>query len=326
MLCGVLDEGKTLITEDILGKQQYFKKKYIILIQKFNQLLNNLVNRHHIKKQYLLLIMFTLASSVCISQRTELGLFLGGSYYLGDLNPKKHFLLTGPAIGGLYRYNLNPRFTLKNNIYVGLIRGDDKISKSNENRNLNFTSPIGELSIQMEFNFFPYVTGHKKYKFSPYIFIGGALSFFQPQTEYKGQWYKLQSLSTEGQGTTYNTDKQKYSLINFSMPFGLGFKFSIRDNVCFSPEWGIRKSSTDYIDDVSTTYPDLGILEREVSEVAAALSDRSENTLTSNKEGMQRGNARTKDWYSFFGVTITYKINKRRMCATYKKSKPIFYY
>ena len=40
----------------------------------------------------------------------ELGVFLGGSYYIGDLNPIRHFdQFTKPAGGLVCRYNFNPR-------------------------------------------------------------------------------------------------------------------------------------------------------------------------------------------------------------------------
>jgi len=277
-------------------------------------------------KLILLLILFGNTCIKTFSQRNEFGGMIGASYYIGDINPKKHFIYSLPALGLIYRYNLNPRFAYRNNIFIGFIQADDSKTLANKERNLSFRSYIGELNASFEFNFFPYVTGHKKYFFSPYIFGGFVVFGFQPKTKYNGEWYNLQPLSTEGQETTQFPDRKKYSLISIGFPFGMGFKYSLSDALCFSIEWGMRKTDTDYIDDVSKTYADSTILATENSPLSAILADRSTLENKKNHANMQRGNSKNKDWYSFYGIIFTYKINKTNMCASYKKSKPVFYY
>ena len=56
---------------------------------------------------------------------TEVGVFLGSSYYIGDLN-ENHFELAQPAVGLIYRNNLNRRFALKASAWSGELRGSDK--------------------------------------------------------------------------------------------------------------------------------------------------------------------------------------------------------
>src|SRR5437868_1724764 len=57
---------------------------------------------------------------------SEIGLFLGGSYYTGDLNPSGHFnRFTRPAVGGIYRVNFNPRMSAKAVGSYGMIEADD---------------------------------------------------------------------------------------------------------------------------------------------------------------------------------------------------------
>jgi hypothetical protein len=256
------------------------------------------------------------------AQRTEIGFLLGGSYYIGDLNPKKHFLGTQPALGVIYRYNLNTRFAWKSNFYAGRLQNSDALSKADEKRNLSFRSYIAEVSTQIEFNFFDYMTGDVKKPFSPYIFGGISIFKFNPQAEYDGKWYDLQPLSTEGQGTTEFPDRHPYSTIAFAIPFGMGLKLAIVQKFCFGLEWGIRKTFTDYIDDVSKTYPDPLILKSEVSDIAAILSDRAIKTFNSSNTGLQRGNSKNNDWYSFAGIFFTYKIPRPTSCPAFKKKKP----
>jgi hypothetical protein len=204
----------------------------------------------------------------------------------------------------------------------GRVAGDDAKSKADVERNLSFRSNIFEASSQLELNFLPYITGSKeKNYFTPYIFAGLAVFHFNPKAEYNGEWYALQPLSTEGQGTSLSNQKP-YSLTNVSIPFGFGFKYSVGDYICVGAEWGLRKTFTGYIDDISTTYPDPIALAADKGQIAAILSDRSikEKGETYNNSGLQRGNDRP-DWYSFAVAFITFKFIAFRdnTCPAYGK-------
>lgn len=72
----------------------------------------------------------------------------------------------------------------------------------------------------------------------------------------------------------------------FNVPFGLGFKFGFSEHLGAGIEWGMRKTFTDYLDGVNFTEYESGI--------------------DSGKD--KTGNW---DWYNFFGINITYKINLR---------------
>ena len=68
----------------------------------------------------------------------------------------------------------------------------------------------------------------------------------------------------------------------------------------------MRKTFTDYIDDVSSSYYLVGS-EIDPNNVAQIHSDPT----MSHEPYMQRGDDRNFDWLSFFGVSVTYKINLR---------------
>ena len=251
--------------------------------------------------------------------RNEVGIFLGGSYYTGDLNPNKHFLQTKFAGGLLYRYNISPRWALKVSALIGGLEASDQNSKANIERNLSFRSYIFDFSPQIEFNFLQYIMGDKKHFISPYIFAGLSVFNFDPKAQENGQWYALHSLGTEGQGTTIPGKNKPYSLTSIALPFGLGVKISPARFLSLGLEWGIRKTFTDYIDDVSTVYPDPVILAAENGAIAAALSDRS-LTDQGKHVDLERGNSRTKDWYVFTGLTATIRIKtKSARCPAYKQ-------
>jgi hypothetical protein len=278
-------------------------------------------------KKIIFSIIVLVVTSSMVAQRSEVGGFAGGSFYLGDLNPSGLFSQTQPAFGAVYRYNITSRWTVRANALWGTITADDvKNENNNPSRNLSFRSRINEFSVQAELSFLPYFTGSwHKYRFTPYLFGGVALFTFNPQayfydaTALKGYWVDLAPLSTEGQGLSAYPDQKPYNTAQISLPFGLGFRYSLNSIFSIGLEWGMRKTFTDYLDDVSGAYVDPEVLRMEVGDMAAFFSDRS-NTL--NSVGSQRGNSNKTDWYSFAGITLTAKVGKGRQepCSAYKQS------
>lgn len=182
------------------------------------------------------------------------------------------------------------------------------------NRNLSFRNQILEGSMQFELNFFPYQLGNKQFPMSPYLFGGIAYFNMKPMGQYKGTWYELQPLGTEGQGTEYGGDKYKTSLL--SVPFGVGFKSNLFAIFGFSLEWGVRKTFTDYIDDISGKYVDPGVLEDLSGQLAATMSDRSlqkelQDGNSRNNSGLQRGDPGRKDYYFFVMASLNIRIDKK---------------
>lgn len=271
------------------------------------------------KKQYFILFIALLTALTSIAQRkkrtAEIGVFLGGSYYIGELNPLHHInQFTKPAGGFVFRYNLNKRLSARANLLFGNIEGHDSFSESEaaQQRNLSFKSPITEFSGQLEFNFLEYQIGNEKHKFSPYIFVGIAGFKFNPQGQYGNNWVNLQPLGTEGQGLEGGASKKKYKLVQMSIPFGVGAKANLSKNIGVSFEWGMRKTFTDYLDDVSKKYYDPVALAAARGTTAAVMSDPSIGTDPGvSNAGRQRGNPTNKDWYSFIGIALTIKLKDR---------------
>lgn len=266
-------------------------------------------------KKNILLIVFTLVTIFSWGQSyktsTEIGVFGGGSYYIGDLNPNKHFVNSKPGFGLVYRYNLSTRHSIRATAFYGDIYGDDAEGKTEAqiNRNLNFKSSIIELAIGYEIALFKYSINHMKYPISPYFFYQLAYTRINPMTTYNGNDIPLQALGTEGQGTIAST-KRSYTLNQFTVPLGIGLKVNLCKRVAMSFEYGIRKTFSDYLDDVSGNYVDGDIILAENGPIAADLADRS----LDGTNGLNRGNPNNKDWYSFYGVMLTFKPFKRVVC------------
>ena len=262
----------------------------------------------------LLLIIITLfliknTKAQQFKPNTEIGILGGISYYLGDLNTT-HFYQSSPSAGLIIRQNADQRFVYKAELMYINLRSDDQNPFNIRNyqvdskNKLHFRSPVYELSGQLEFNFLPYQPGHPLYTWTPFIYTGLSLFHFNPQAENKdGEWINLQELGTEGQGTTTFPDRKKYSLIQFAIPIGGGVKIAINESFNIMLEYGIRKTFTDYIDDVSTTFPGNGL--NDMSNAAIDMSDPSRDHLKDD----QRGDETKKDWFAFTGITLSFKLN-----------------
>ncbi len=235
----------------------------------------------------------------------ELGVSGGTSWYNGDLNPYVHFgrNYMNRAFGLSLRRNLNQRFALRWQFNYGEVGANDVFANTSfrRNRNLNFTSPIIEFSNTIEFNFLPWDALVDKYCFSPYSFIGLSGFYFNPSTEVENSIFELQPNATEG---------REYSKVNVAIPFGFGFKLAISDRILFSADWGLRRTFTDYLDDVSGFYPEAGSLEG----LAEDLSDRSLEQAgpDGTNWGTQRGNELSTDWFSFAVATLSIRLGPKK--------------
>lgn len=277
------------------------------------------------------------------SQTIDMGLFAGGSYYLGDINPSLHFVGSQPGYGGFVRFNYKDRWGFRLGGYKGKLKADDNdftdinasqaylggdfdIDDPNliyylvSNRDLNFETDITEISFLVELNFFPFFVGSRKNTWTPYVFAGAAMYLYNPKPIGGGP--SLRTLGTEGQGLA---DKPApYGNTAFSVPFGIGLKFSLGKKVGLGFEWGMRKTFNDYIDDISSTYymdlygynAEEGIyyapnVENPAEIISYPITDEvyySDPTF-SHKKGEKRGDQYNNDWYAFYGISVTFKIN-----------------
>ena len=252
-----------------------------------------------------------------------MGVMIGFSGYKGDLNTTMfNKSLIRPAFGIQYRRCYSNHWSFRAGLSLIKIKGNDALSKDTFqlNRNLMFKSNVLEFHIGYEFNFFPYQTANPSTFFTPYLFGGIAIYRFNPKAELKGNWYALQPLRTEGQGTSAFSGRKPYSRTSISLPFGGGIKFKLRKRIGFQLEVGVRKTYTDYLDDVSTTYADPSLIRTEYGKIASQLSDRSLKKAFNGNKDRQRGNSTDKDWYYFAGFQINYTLSKKYIdsCSPFK--------
>lgn len=238
---------------------------------------NKVVSAVHI---LVLCLALNLLSSRSFSQsittgngKLEIGLGFGPMFFLGDLGGSA-------GIGRDFLKDVDfPLTRLSKMVYVnyypaewlgfrvalnhGVLEGADAEAPnkggreiSRINRNLSFKSSVLEGYFAAEVYptvFFERYDGLLG-KLRPYGLIGIGAYKFNPKTELNGQWVELQPLHTEGQGLI--DGKKDYKLTQMEVPMGFGFKYFIKENMYIGAEVLHRQLFTDYVDDVSTVYPD----------------------------------------------------------------------
>jgi len=211
-----------------------------------------------------LLLLFVLSLSASGQRSADYGVYGGVTSYLGDINPNRLFYRPQPAGGLFYRYNLNPRQSIRANILLGGLKANDLDFRNNfqQTRALSFSGTVAELAAQFEFNFLPYSTQGKRWNYTPYLAAGAGVSFI-------------------------NTGSVSYQPV---IPFSLGFKINIHKNLGIEAEYGFRKTFYDKFDGLK-------------------------DNVDPNHEAWLHNN----DWYSFAGISFTWKIyNKLVGCPAFK--------
>lgn len=259
-------------------------------------------------KGYFLISLFIITGLPAFSQKGyELGLLGGISFYAGDINPNYSLKTPGPSLGIIARRNFNTRTSIRLDVSAGRLIGRDNLSENpfQRARNLSFRTDFIDGSLDLEINFFNYVHGSRNQYFTPYVFGGLAFVYYNPSAELNGSRYNLRELGTEGQAVG-----DEYAHISPALSYGMGFKMDFNYEWSLNIELSGRQMFSDYLDDVSTTYPDMNELATRRGEIAPLLSDRSAELGIEpiGAVGRQRGISGNKDSYYSLRIGIVYYI------------------
>ena len=262
--------------------------------------------------------------------KIEVGINIGPSLFIGDLGGNQgkgeRFIkdvnldLTQIMKGVFITVYPNEWLGIRAAAQLGKLKADDNIidTKGNDElwrkqRNLDFRSNIAEVYFAAEV--FPLMLLNKsnedyKPRLRPYGVIGVGMLRFNPQgslTDANGNktWRYLKPLHTEGQGFEEYPERKEYSLTQINIPMGLGFKYFLSERVNFSLELLLRKSFTDYIDDVSATYINPNLYDKYLTPqdavIARKIADKMYGIVTPSVSryapGTQRGNPNQNDSY-----------------------------
>lgn len=245
------------------------------------------------------------------AQKHEFGFLVGGMGFVGDVGETKgisSYQNLKFTTGLIYKYNIDHYLVLRLGYQSGEIRADDKNSDEGfkQNRGLNFHSKISEFSGIIEYNFFSPKRGFENQHHTPYVFAGLSLFSFNPQSEYLGKTYDLQTLGTEGQKLGF---ADEYSLSQLAIPFGIGYKANVGKRWRVAVELNLRKTFTDYLDDASGTYVNSADINNKSGEAAAYFSDPTDF----GSLGVQRASSNNTDWFYSTNFSLTYVLKRSKI-------------
>ncbi len=205
------------------------------------------------------------------SQFHEVGLFIGGSNYIGEVGSDYYILPTNSAFGLIYKWNINTRYSLRTSLITTSLRASDyRTNDINRfGRAYSFENNLTEASLGIEFNFVDFNLHNHEINFTPYLFLG--LSYINYD-----KFYFNSSLIPISK--PISSDEQDQS---FSIPLILGFKINPNPFFVVGFEIGAKYSLTD---DLDGSAPD------------------GDNTL----KQYSYGNSNNNDWYIFSGITISF--------------------
>ncbi len=290
------------------------------------------------KKRLYYFVAFTLLPAIGFSQYSfnrfsnpnEYIIGLGPDQFLGDLGGSSsigtHFLkdfnfsAIRYSFEGGYRYHISPAFAVKGMLTAAMVYGSDALTTNNvrHNRNLNFRSPIIELSGQFEYYFYranqighryhiKHAHGFKQMNISAYLFLGFGGLYFNPQGQWNGAWYNLRPLSTEGEGLPGGPPE--YSQFAICFPAGIGMKYMINKQWSVGLELSDRIwTSSDYIDDTHGNYFYNSEIVQYRGSIAGHFADPSLGDIPgATGVGNMRGDPTHNDTYMFLFVTLSYQ-------------------
>ncbi|NNC70086.1 MAG: hypothetical protein HKN90_04605 [Flavobacteriaceae bacterium] len=192
-------------------------------------------------KKYNFIYIFALVTSTACAQVFEIGLFAGGSNYVGDIGPSNYINPNFPAVGGMAKFNFTPQINFRGTLIYTQLNAKDSKSDSDfrVQRDLNMVNNILEASGGIEFNFFKYSMNQVGFDKTPYIIAKVSVVNYRAFFERDGDIFS----------------KRKFA---FAPTAGLGYKIRIAENLAMSVESSFRYLFNDDIDATTIRNIDVG--------------------------------------------------------------------
>jgi len=218
------------------------------------------------------IFLFLLLPLIAHSQTYEVGGFLGGANYIGDVGKATYIAPNTPVFGAIFKWNRSERHSFRGSISFAKIQGDDKDSKESrrQERGYSFENNIMEISAGIEFTFWEFSMYSGKPTSAPYLYTG--LTYF---------WYEALYKPANGDITDYD------GAAAVAIPMVLGYKATVGAKLVFAAEIGARYTFTD---DLDGSNPVKGL---------------------EDNESLKFGNFNNNDWYVFTGITISYTFGRK---------------
>lgn len=182
------------------------------------------------KKLLFLLFVLSIGKLGFNQKAHDLGIFVGGASYIGDINTEQPLYYPHLAFGGMYRVRYNPRYALRIGAIYSTLEGSDQhfvgASRYQKIRNQSlYDNRFLEGNCLIEFNFFPITDDRHEDNFTPYVASGIGLFYGSQETT---------------------------SRLQLVIPGVFGVKYRLTKKIELIADMSLRKSFTDNLDDLPT--------------------------------------------------------------------------
>ncbi len=167
------------------------------------------------------------------AQTYEIGMFAGGTNNIGDIGKTNYISPSGPAFGGIFKWNKSKRYAWRASVLYGNFTADDSKSdqESRQQRGFVIKNSVLESSLGLEFNFVNYNLHKLGPAFTPYLYTG--ITYFR----YGYNYFDAGALQDINQKDG-----------SFAIPMTVGAKARINQFLILGAEVGARYTFTDNLD------------------------------------------------------------------------------
>ena len=222
----------------------------------------------------------------------DIGVWGGTSVYFGDLDETNPLQPLNPNFGAYFRYNFNSRVGLRFMFLTGGISEQGVI----EGEETSFNKAVQDFSLQAEINFLRYILGVEKTPYSAYVTAGVGVAYFP----YDMDPELFAVFNPQHNKGSFAVNE---SVMAPTIPFGIGFKYTLGQRLGIGIEYQMRKMFSDKLDNLDDPLAYI------TYNADATVKDEIKYTdLTHNN-----------DWSGYLGIHLTYKIYMgKKACPAYE--------
>jgi opacity protein-like surface antigen len=220
----------------------------------------------------------------------DIGIWGGSSVCLGDMDETNPLQPLNLNFGGYFRYNFNARVGLRAMFLTGTFSDEGMI----EGVPATFSKSVQDFSLQVEINYLKYILGVDKTPFTSYVMAGIGVAYFP---------YEMNPAFIASFNPVHNKGSAivNESVVTTTIPFGIGFKYSLGQRLGIGIEYQMRKLFSDKLDN----------LDDPLAYITTVNGIQEEVTYTDK--------IHNNDWTGYLGIHLTYKIYiGKRACPAYE--------
>jgi len=186
----------------------------------------------------------------------EIGIAGSGYVYQGDLTPSRlgSYRTLKPSVQIFLSKIITPMFSLRTNLSIGKLKGDDAkyaVPEYRQQRNFNFKTPVFEISELLVADVLKNNFARQSSRLSPYVFAGLGLTFLNIKRDwsrFNAEYFSSEAITIEGLA-----DDAQHSLPKTIpvLPLGIGIRYSLSKRISLNAESSYRFTFTDYLDGFS---------------------------------------------------------------------------